>query len=530
MARLPLFFAILAALAVVAPAQIPQHAVLLNPTPSRFDPLVVVRGDTVHACGLQPDTGGFGFVHYSRSGDGGRWWPVRELPLAYANGVVDLAVDGEIVVVLVVSYYSGLFTITSSDGGETWALPVRVSTQSSFSETRPAALHLDGSTVNVVWLETRGPGRIWANRSLDGGATWQPTDTRLDSGISVQPATNSSGLVVFGDGPLVEALWVHASANGPVTLLQRSSDGGATWFTQPMVAASGGMACGGGDGNLMFVSRGSPSPDLRSTNGGASWQPVAGAGIIGWDSVAVAGSDVLVASELDLTFLQQLRLNVSRDGGATWLPSPYLIDVPNRFDCRAYIVGDLFLVHVVFPSNQAPLGAVILSADGGRNWRLLTDEAGLGLWPDESGVVVTTRASATSQSTWAYVLAGHTARGAGTPGTGGRVPQLDGVGLPVLDRVFRLAITAARADAPGVLFASFQPAVGIGIGLATLYVQAPAAPTVFWTSSLGDAEVPVAIPASTALSGLTLISQAFVLDAAAGDGFAATRAVESWIR
>lgn len=74
------------ALAGFLSAQIPPHAVLLNPTPSDFEPIIAVDGDMVHACGIQPDSFAGGFVHYSLSVDGGRTWPIREVPIAYAFG------------------------------------------------------------------------------------------------------------------------------------------------------------------------------------------------------------------------------------------------------------------------------------------------------------------------------------------------------------------------------------------------------------------------------------------------------------
>lgn len=527
----PLVVVALLAITVCLPAQVPAHAVLLNPTASDFNPLLVQRGATIHACGIQPDSPVAGFVHYSRSLDGGRTWPLREVPLAYASGVADFAVDGDLVVVLVHSQYLGPHTITSTNGGTTWALPVKVSQQNAFSSEASGRLHMDGTTVNVVWLESRSTGKAWSNRSIDGGATWRSVDTQLDVGMTVHPASaGSHGLEIVANGSTLHALWVHDALTGPQTLHQRSVDGGSNWLVQPTVVATSSMQSAGGDGNLLFVSRGSPLSDLRSTDGGTTWAPVSVPGMLGWQNVAVDDANVLVTRGGSSFPGYQLLLNVSRDGGATWLPSPYVIVAPSVFLTRASIVGDVFLVHVRFLFIQNPPGSVIQSGDGGVSWRLLTDEAALGLWPSEDHLMVTTRATPSSNATYAYVLAGHSALGSGTAGTGGLVPQLQAKGQPTLGRTFVLEVSDGLANSPGAVFASFAPAAPTPLGSVTVYVQQPVLPLVFTTSSLGVVTQSVTLPASAAFAGLTLTSQAFVLDPAAADGFSATRALETWIR
>lgn len=518
--------------AACLPGQIPAHAVVLNPSPSEFEPLLTQDGDTIHACGIRPDGIYGGFVHYSRSRDGGRTWPVREVPLGYSPEVLDLDADGDLVVVLVHSQFFGPHVITSSDGGTTWALPVRVSLNAVINAAGSARVHVADSTVNVIWTERRAAGgMIWANRSTDGGVTFRPIDRRLDVGTTVHPASSGArSLVVVAEGALLHALWVHDAITGPQTLHQTSSDGGQSWRPQPNVVTTGSMQAGGGDGNLLFVSRGSPLPDLRSTDGGASWSPVTVPGMLGWASVAVDGQNVLVTRGGGSFPSQTLLLSVSQDGGATWLPTPYVIVTSRLFVSRAHVLDDVLLVHVEFFDNQNPLGSVILSDDGGVSWRLLTDEAGYGLWPAKDRLMVTTVVNLGSTVTWSYVLAGHTTLGNGTPGTSGLVPRLDGAGLPALGRTFSYEVSDALGGSPGAVFASFAPAAPTPLGSATLHVQPPVVPLTFTTGPAGDAILQVAVPTSTAFAGLTLTGQAFVIDPAAVDGFTATRALETWIR
>ncbi|MCA8974498.1 MAG: exo-alpha-sialidase [Planctomycetes bacterium] len=145
--------------AAAVTAQAPPHAVTLNPSAVALLGLRMVRsGETVHAVGI---TGGAasGFVHYARSQDGGRTWPVREVPIAYLLGLDDVAVSGDHVHVLGHVMFGGPYIISSHDGGATWMPPLLVNGQTTYSSV--AALHVDGNVVNVFWTENRSSGRAW---------------------------------------------------------------------------------------------------------------------------------------------------------------------------------------------------------------------------------------------------------------------------------------------------------------------------------------------------------------------------------
>jgi hypothetical protein len=103
----------------IASAQIPSHAVQLNPTAVFNSSRLARNGDVVHAVG--------GSLLYARSLDGGRTWPVRERTIASAGVLGSLAVDGDHVHVAVESGAFGPYVVSSHDGGTTWYPPVRVS-------------------------------------------------------------------------------------------------------------------------------------------------------------------------------------------------------------------------------------------------------------------------------------------------------------------------------------------------------------------------------------------------------------------
>ncbi len=136
---------------------------------------------------------------------------------------------------------------------------------------------------------------------------------------------------------------------------------------------------------------------------------------------------------------------------------------------------------------------------------------------------------ATSPQTWAYVTTGHTVRGAGTPGTGGRVPQLAGHGLPRLGQTFALAVSGVLPATPAVLATSFAPPVAVPLGAATLVVGSPILPVLLVTDAAGAANLGVTVPSSPAFAGLVLTSQTFVLDPGAQGGFCASEARRTWI-
>ena len=170
------------------------------------------------------------------------------------------------------------------------------------------------------------------------------------------------------------------------------------------------------------------------------------------------------------------------------------------------------------------------------NWRQVAGDGGRGMWAADDGALVLGKTGWNGTDVQAWVLEGHTELGQGSPGTGGVVPTLAGRGLAGLGRTFTLETENARGGAVGACFCAFGPATNTPLGSAVLYLQQPIATLAFATGGVaglpgsGTASVPVAVPSSTDFAGLRLLSQAFVVDPAVADGFAATPAIETWIR
>ncbi len=516
--------------AALSRAQIPSHAVLLNPTASLNEIKIARSGDGLHVVGITPSPYPF-FIHYAGSTDGGRTWPMREVPLAYAYALGDLVAEGPHVHVAVSTRWAGPFVISSNDGGTTWAPGVRVSQESNVLAVSAPILRKNGPVLNVVWVENRGDNNIYTNRSVDHGVTWMAHDQNLSAGL---PSGTDFGPTVVALGGELHVFWGRVSPTVQ-TLYQRSLDGGATWLPAPQVLALAPVVLAVGDLHNLVVSNASGAM-LRSDDSGLSWTPVTGHGITQVVDLAICGAHVLLVGRQGNAFPIDVQLQVSDDAGATWLSVPYIVPQWRNATITARATADASFVHFAFANDSSPLpGCVIQSDDSGGSWRLVAGDAGAGISTSVDGALVLAK-PVNRPDVWAWVLEGHTTFGRGSPGTGGLEPSLAGGDLAGLSRTFRLTVGNARGGSLGGLFTSFTPLADVPFGAARLYVVDPIVTTPFLTNGVqgapagGSADVYVAVPADPALAGFPLRSQAFVIDPAVADGYAATAAVESWIR
>jgi hypothetical protein len=90
-----------------------------------------------------------------------------------------------------------------------------------------------GSNVHVVWSDYRdGDLEIYAKRSTDGGASWDP-DVRLTN------APNASMFAsVAVSGANVHVVWTDQRDIDPEVYYKRSTDGGTTWDPDTVVTYS----------------------------------------------------------------------------------------------------------------------------------------------------------------------------------------------------------------------------------------------------------------------------------------------------
>ncbi len=203
-----------------------------------LSPRIAAEGDRVLVV-WQDARDGAADVRLNASRDGGATWFAtdRRLDTDVSGDAASLApriaLSGSIAVAVWQDERSGVFEIRgnrSIDGGLTWsAVDVGIDRDPArTTDARRPALALLGSRVLVAWEDERnGFPDVYANRSLDGGATWLDEDRRLDTdppgtGTSLAPAaalTPARAFVAFAD-----------DRKGRFdALLRISADGGDTW-------------------------------------------------------------------------------------------------------------------------------------------------------------------------------------------------------------------------------------------------------------------------------------------------------------
>ncbi len=237
----------------------------------------------------------------------------------------------------------------SSDSGATW------DTLASFS-TNPASPVLTSPThTGLVFAVAAGPLQSSVLlRSLDGGASWEPSMTfTRDSGLrAMLPGDAPSEYFLFeqrtdttvyrstdegatwnqigvisgkeaqvarsGTGPLV----LYAGVNAPVGVagLFRSTDHGATWqavVTDDLSGPVSAVAVDPTNSQRVFVAYAYPDGAriLRTDNGGATWTPV-------WNAMpsTVARSILISPADPPRVFVGTSTQGVfaSTDAGGTW--------------------------------------------------------------------------------------------------------------------------------------------------------------------------------------------------------------------
>lgn len=514
-------------------AQVPAHATLLNPTTLQSPPTLLQQGDRVHAFALGSLT-----VYHARSLDGGRTWPLREQSLgALESGasfntgyhVEVVARPGELLV-FGDNRHLGPQLLRSLDDGTTWSAPVPIAAAAvpqSLGRMLPAA-HVDANTLFVAWTNDTPNGRIFCNRSVDNGATWQPTDTCLDLGMPAP--VNNRGPRVVGSGPVVNVFW---SGQGGLTFQQRSLDGGTTWLPAPTsVSSLLALQTAVGDGNTLLVTD-AWNHMVRSTNGGTTWVPVTGHGIANFLSVAIAGPLVVAAgTNGGFTFL----VNTSNNGGATWRPTPLALPSPSPAVIPTAIArpGEL-LVQWSVPGFA---GNVIRSLDAGATWHVIDGPVQGGFCPGDQRTVHVESTDLTTALPHhhAYVGVGSSRLGIATAGTGGLAPSLTTSGLPVRGGATTLQGQGAVGGSLAALGLSLQAPTAIPYGSATVHLASLdllfGLPTsgASGQAGAGTFALPVSIPNLPAVVGMRLVAQALVVDGGSLDGFTVTNALEVWLR
>jgi photosystem II stability/assembly factor-like uncharacterized protein len=251
-------------------------------------------GGTVYGLAASPanpsivlaGTGGAGVF---RSTDGGVSWHRSSSGMPHDTIVFTFAFAPSAPnTVFAATYASGVYR--STDAGRTW---VRIT--SSIDDATFFYIAVDPS--NAARLFIGSAAGVW--RSTDSGATWMlltwpPSDNIAGEALAIAP---SDPQVVYIVGPS----------------MLRSADGGTTWTNMDPVTEAASVWVDPSDANTLLV--GGLDGVYRSTDGGASWQPVA----------TVAANDVVFGLVPDPAVPHRFWAGTyaaglfrSDDGGSTW--------------------------------------------------------------------------------------------------------------------------------------------------------------------------------------------------------------------
>ena len=216
-----------------------------------------------------------------KSTDGGETWEVFEVEEAPARASEKIhAFDDSTAWIATQSWQSadigrGLFITT--DGGATW-------TEKLNHVAGAGPFHFFDEQNGVAWLFDH------VRTTADGGQTWEPVSNPPvfqagEGGISYSISTSYS---VIGD-----TIW-QGTSSGRVF---RSIDKGHSWTAFPTVESSNipSLAFANASTGLLIQNDGDLS---RSTDGGASWEPIDGPPGI-YELTRIEGTSILVATSYE---------------------------------------------------------------------------------------------------------------------------------------------------------------------------------------------------------------------------------------
>ena len=199
-------------------------------TSASFSPTIAAEGTNVYVAWVDDRSGTSFDIRLNRSRDGGGTWLVADSLLIDADPLPHdsieprmVAPSGGTALVAWIDYRFGFPDILVSrtvDAGGSFSAPVRVDTGTApgTSASLDIAFGANGPLIVAAWADDRnGLLDVYANFSLDGGATWQPADYRLDS-TAVPGSSDSERPSVYVAPGAAHVLWVdhRGGANGDI--------------------------------------------------------------------------------------------------------------------------------------------------------------------------------------------------------------------------------------------------------------------------------------------------------------------------
>jgi hypothetical protein len=225
---------------------------------------------------------------------------------------------------------TGVATVTSSNGGNTWGnarliksdqgtTPIFEVTQFFNDKESITADPIRAGTAYVVWDRLKAPshspdaalrahafrGPTWFSKTTDGGKTWTGTRAIFDPGQNSQTIGNQ--IVVNRQTGVLYDFFERFQTTGPPKFTPRgisvgfvsSSDGGNTWSKSTVVSNQQTVDdFAPNTGDLLRTGAGLPSVAIDASNGDL---------YVVWEDARFTGGTV-----------NQAVISTSTDGGATW--------------------------------------------------------------------------------------------------------------------------------------------------------------------------------------------------------------------
>jgi hypothetical protein len=210
---------------------------LTNNTRPDTRPSIAAFNSIVHIVWQYQDIG-FDDVYYVNSTDSGQNWNVPSRVSSGTSGIYaqtpDIAISGDNISVVWSDNNSTAREIRyrrSPDGGQSWLPEQMISADDGYNSEAPKiAVSEDGMGIHVVWIDSRHGDESWPpntelyyNRSLDGGVTWEG-EVRL---TNAPKASASHDLAVNGSN--VHVIWTDGRSDNWEVYYMVSRDNGLTW-------------------------------------------------------------------------------------------------------------------------------------------------------------------------------------------------------------------------------------------------------------------------------------------------------------
>lgn len=250
-----------------------------------MEPAVAIAGShDIHVV-WQEDISGHDEIFYKKSTDGGNTWSVPKrltwMPLHSwePDIVIDLLYNIHIVWVDYASGYANIYYKKSTDIGETWTAPIRL-TWTMGNTFHPKIVADQNGVLYAFWPKNPTPMDpnydIYYKKSTDGGGTWSAVERLTwNSGGSLGPAV---AVIPYEE---LHVVWYDSTPGLSEIFYKSSTNGGTNWGPTKRLTWSGkafhpDICEENGDVHLIWYNYPTPGvyPDIyykMKESGSSSW-------------------------------------------------------------------------------------------------------------------------------------------------------------------------------------------------------------------------------------------------------------------